>query len=113
MDVLITPTLDKLIISSPQTTYKISDHWFVECKIKSENAIIQKEEIVFRPISKIDDDEPTEKLSNMLHKSSLVHDQYLVSYFYNSMIEITDQLALKKKKRLNIRHTNEWYTEES
>ena len=28
------------------------------------------------------------------------------------MIEIIDQLAPKKKKMLNICHTNEWYTEE-
>ena len=41
LDVLITPTLDNLIISSPKATYKISDHWFVECKIKFEKAIIQ------------------------------------------------------------------------
>ena len=29
------------------------------------------------------------------------------------MIEIIDQLAAKENKRLNIWHTNEWYTEES
>ena len=30
LNVLITPSLDNLIISSLQATYKISDHWFVE-----------------------------------------------------------------------------------
>ena len=49
----------------------------------------------------------------MSHKSNLVDDQNLVSYFNNSMIEIIDQLASEKKKRLNIWHTSEWYTEES
>ena len=51
LDVLITPTLDNLIISLPKATYTISDHWFVECKIKLDKAIIQKKEIVFRPLS--------------------------------------------------------------
>ena len=49
LDVLITPTLDKLIISSLKATYTISDHWFEECKIKFVKAIVQKMEIVFRP----------------------------------------------------------------
>ena len=98
LDVLITPTLDNLIISLPKATHKISDHWFVECKIKFEKAIIQKKEIVFRPLSKIDDDVLAEKLSDMSHKSNLVDDQNLVSYFNNSMIEIIDQLAVKNKK---------------
>ena len=49
----------------------------------------------------------------MSHKSNLVNDRNSVSYFNNSMIEIIDQLAPKKKKGLNIQHTNEWYTEES
>ena len=48
LDVLITPTLDNLIISSLKATHKISAHWFVECKIKFEKAIIQKKEIAFR-----------------------------------------------------------------
>ena len=56
LDVLKTPSLDNLIIPSLKATYKISDHWFVECKIKFEKAIVQKKEIVFRPLSKIDDD---------------------------------------------------------
>ena len=98
LDVLITPTLDNLIISSPKAAYKIPDHWFVECKIKFEKAKVQKE-IVFRPLSMIDDDVLAEKLSNMLQKSNLVDDQNLVSYFSNSMIEIIDQLAHKKKKK--------------
>ena len=98
LDVLIIPTLDNLIISSPKATYKILDHWFVECKIKFEKAIVQKKEIVFRPLSKIDDDVLAEKLSDMLHKSNLIDDQNLVSYFNNSMREIIDQLAPKKKK---------------
>ena len=74
MDVFITPTLDNLIISSPKATYKISDHWFVESKIKFEKAIVQKKEIVFRPLSKIDDDVLAEKPSDMLHKGNLVDD---------------------------------------
>ena len=49
----------------------------------------------------------------MLHKSSLVDNQNLLSYFNNSMIEIIDQLAPKKEKRLTIQHTNECFTEES
>ena len=102
LDVLITPTLDNVIISSPKATYKISDHWFVECKIKFKKAKVQKKEIVFRPLSEIDDDVLAEKLSDMSHRSNLVDDQYLVSYFYNGMIEIIKQLAPKKKKRLNI-----------
>ena len=113
LDVLITPTLDNLIICSLKATYKISDHWFVECKIKFKKAIVQKKEIVFRPLSKIDDYVLVEKLFNMSHKSNLVNDQNFVPYFNNSMIEIIDQLASKKKKRLNIWHTNKWYTEES
>ena len=40
---LITHTLDNLIISLPKATYKISDHWFVESKIKFEKAIVPKE----------------------------------------------------------------------
>ena len=40
LDVLITPALENLIISSPKATYNISDHWFVECKIKFEKALI-------------------------------------------------------------------------
>ena len=75
LDVLITPTLDNLIISSLKATHKISDHWFVECKIKFEKAIIQKKEIVFRPLSKVDDNVLAEKLSNMSHKSNLIEDQ--------------------------------------
>ena len=59
---------------------------------------MQKKELVFRPLSKIDDNVLTEKLSDMSHKSNLVNDQNLVSYFNNSMIEIIDQLASKKKK---------------
>ena len=98
LDVLITPTLDNLIVSSPKGTYKISDHWFVECKIKFEMAIVQNKEIVFRPLSNIDDDVLVEKLVNMLHKSNLVDDQNFVSYFNNRMTEIIDQLAPKKKK---------------
>ena len=65
LDILVTPTLDNLIIYSVKATYKISDHWFVECKIKFEKAIVQKNEIVFRPLSKIDDDVLAEKLSNV------------------------------------------------
>ena len=38
----------------------------------------------------------------MLHKSNLTDDQNLVSYFNNGIIEIIDQVAPKKKKRLNI-----------
>ena len=98
LDVLITPTLDNLIIYPPKATYKNSDHWFVECNIKFQKAIVQKKEIVFRPLSKINDDVLAEKLSNMSYKSNLVDDQNLVSYFNNSMIEIIDQLAPKKKK---------------
>ena len=113
LDVLITPTLDNLIISSPKAVYKISHHWFLECKIKFEKPIVQKKEIVFRPLSKIDDNVLAEKLSDMWHKSNLVDDQNFVTFFSNSMIEIIDQLAPKKKKRLNIQHTSEWYTEES
>ena len=95
LDVLITPTLDNLIISSPKATYKISHHWFVECKIKFEKAIVQKKEIVFRPSSKTDDDVLAEKLSDILYKSNLVDDWNLVSYFNNSMTEIIER---KKKK---------------
>ena len=108
LDILITPTLDNLIISS-----LISDHWFVEFKIKFEKAIRQKKEIAFRLLCRIDDDVLVERLSNMLHKSNVVDDWNLVSYFNNSMTEIIDQLAPKKEKRLNSQHTNEWYTEES
>ena len=43
LDVLITPTLDNLIISSSKATYKISDHWFVEFKIKFEKSHSTKE----------------------------------------------------------------------
>ena len=56
LGVLITPTLDNLIISLPKAMHKISDHWFVECKIKFEKAIILKKAILCRPLSKIDDD---------------------------------------------------------
>ena len=98
LDVLITPKLDNFITSSPKATYKVSDHWFVECKIKFEKAIIQKKEIVFRPLSKIHDDVLEDKLSDMSHKSNLVDDQNLVTYVNNSIIEIIDQLAPKKKK---------------
>ena len=72
--VLITPTLDNLIISSLKATYKISDHWFAECKIKFEKAIVKKKKTVSRPLSKTDDDVLAEKLSNMLHRSNLVDD---------------------------------------
>ena len=65
LDVLITPTLDNLIISSLKATYKISDHWLLECKIMFEKAIVQKKEIVFRPVSKIYDDVLAERLSHM------------------------------------------------
>ena len=98
LDVLITPTSDNLITSSPKVTYKISDHWYEECKSKFENAMVQNKEIDFRPLPKIDDHVLAEKLSDMLHKSNLVDDQNLVSYFNNSMIEIIDQLAPKRKK---------------
>ena len=107
LDVFITPTFYNLIISSPNATHKISDHWFVVCKIKFEKAIVQKKEIVFRPLSKIDDDRLAEMVSHMSYKSNLVDVWNLVSYLNNSMIEIIDQLASKKKKRLNIWHTSE------
>ena len=75
LDVLITPTLDKLIISSPKAEYRISDYCFLECKIKFEKtAIVQKMGMVFRLLYKTDDDVLVEKLSDMLHKSNLVND---------------------------------------
>ena len=98
LHVLITLTLENLIISSLKATYKLSDHWFLECNIKFEKAIVQKREIVFRPLSKINDDVLAEKLCDMSHNSNLVDDQNLVSYFDNSMIQIIDRLTPKKKK---------------
>ena len=45
LDVLITPTLDNLIISSMRSTHKISYRWLIECKIEFEKGIVQKKEI--------------------------------------------------------------------
>ena len=65
-------------------------------------AIGQKKKIVFRPLSKIDDNVLAEKLSDMSHKSNFIDDRNLVSFFNNSMIVIIDQFAPKWEKRLNI-----------
>ena len=114
LDLVITKSTSMLNISTPSSSYFISDHTFVDFSINIVRATVTKKTITYRNIKGIDKDEIKNDLreaNNKIMEHPLSVD--LPAMFNHLMTDIMNHHAPLITKRITLRKQHPWYDDEA